>query len=73
MRGRKHLSKVDKLLIDYIQEREDYYRQKLYINSPLKDIIQESMMQEDLPILKCIILAEFPKHRDFLFKYLMIQ
>ena len=73
MQSRKVLSKVDKLLFEYILEREEYYRKKLYTNCPLKDIIQESMTQQDLPILKCLIIQEFPNHRDFLFKHLIIQ
>ncbi len=64
--------KVDRILVEYVIEREKYYRKKLYI-TPLKDIIQESMMQEDLPILKCLIIQEFPQYRDFLFKHLILQ
>lgn len=73
MQVHRNLSKIDKIFIEYVLKREDYYRKKLCINSPLKDIIQESMMREDLPILKCLIIQEFPQHRDFLFKHLIIQ
>jgi len=69
---RRPRTKVDTLLIDYVANREKYYRFQLqrYL---LKDIIQESEIAQDLPILKHLIIKEFPKHKDLLFKYLMLQ
>jgi hypothetical protein len=65
--------KVKKILAEYVLEKETYYRKKLNSKYPLKDIIQESMKQQDLPILKCLIMQEFPQYREFLFKHLVIQ
>lgn len=65
--------KVNNILANYVLEKEAYYRKKLYLNCSLKDIIQESMQQQDLPILKCLIIQEFPQYREFLFKHLILQ
>lgn len=73
MKATSASSKVNKILFEYVLEKEAYYREKLSNNCSLKDIIQESMKQQDLPILKCLIMQEFPQHREFLFKHLVIQ
>jgi hypothetical protein len=73
MQNRRVLNKVDKLLVEYLDKRFEYYRQKLVTNRSLNDIIRESVSYNDLPILRHLIIEEFPQYQTHLFKYLIIQ
>ncbi|HYD89934.1 MAG TPA: hypothetical protein VEA37_00425 [Flavobacterium sp.] len=64
---------VEQVLLEYLVDRQEYYRKKIHDKQPLKDIIQETVNVKELPILVHLVLKEFPEHKDKILKYLLIQ
>jgi hypothetical protein len=64
---------VDQVLLEYLVDRQEYYRKKIYDKQPLKDIIQETVNIKEFPILVHLVLKEFPEHKDKILKYLLLQ
>lgn len=64
---------VNQILIEYVVSRQEYYRKKITNKQPLKDIVQETLDVNELPILVHLILQEFPDHKDKILKYLLLQ
>ena len=64
---------VNKILLEYLVDRQEYYRKKISNKHPLKDIIQETLDAKEFPILVNLVLQEFPEHKDKILKYLLLQ
>jgi len=66
-------TKLNIILLEYVIARKRYYNQKLLKNYSLKKLIKESLNRKELPILKYVIVQQFPEHKEFLFKFLLLQ
>ncbi len=59
-----NLQRLKSIMDIWVEETKDYYRTQLNNKIPVDKLLKESLNKDEFLILKNLVVAEFPQHKD---------